>query len=113
VALRQGNDRRPSDVPHVPQPRREDDALARHRPGTPAYRHVLETAYRLGWADGGFASAFDEEAPDGTAAVCRGRTAAEFAEYLWADQPGPVPAAVEVNAPLWYLAGLNDALATT
>ena len=109
MALRQGNDR-PSDVSRIPGPRLEEDALARHRPGTPAYQHVLEAAYHLGHADGRLAAAFEEAPPNVVGATCRGRTAAEFAEYMWADQPGPVPTGVEVNAPIWYLVGLNDGL---
>jgi hypothetical protein len=106
MALRQGNTPRPA--PSIPQPRREDDALARHRPGTPAYQHVLEAAYHLGRADGRFAAALDAELPGDVGPTCRGRSPVEFAAYLWADQPGPMPGGVEVNAPVWYLAGLTD-----
>jgi hypothetical protein len=113
MALRQNDSPRrqsPLDVPQVAEPRREHDAAARHRPGTPGYGSVLEAAYRLGRADGELAAAFEEEPPDLAGTTCRGRTAREFAEYLWADLPGPVPGGIEVNAPIWYLIGLNDAL---
>jgi hypothetical protein len=102
--------RRPVMVHRVPEPRREDDVLPVHRPGMPAYPSVLETAYRLGLADGALAAVFEEGPPDVAGRTCRGRGPAEFAEYLWADQPGPVPAGLEANAPAWYLAGLTDAL---
>lgn len=35
----------------------------------------------------------------------------EFAAYLWAGRPGPVPAGLEANARLWYLTGLTDGAA--
>jgi hypothetical protein len=110
MALRQNHSRRPADAPRIPEPRREDDALARHRPGSPAYQHVLDAAYRLGCADGRLVAAVETALPDPTGPTCRGRDAAQFADYLWADQPGPVPAGVEVNARSWYLAGFADAL---
>jgi hypothetical protein len=107
--LRQNDSRRRASLP-IPQPRREGEVPVRHRPGTPAYGHVLETAYRLGRDDGVLAAAFETGPPDLSGSTCRGRTPAEFAEHLWADQPGPVPSGVEVNAAAWYLAGLTDAL---
>ena len=93
----------------IPVPRREGD-IPRRRPGAPAYSAVLEEAYRLGRADGRLAAAFDDGLPDPSSPTCRGRTAAELAAHLWADLPGDPPAGVEVNAPLWYLAGLTDGM---
>lgn len=94
----------------IPVPRREDE-VPRHRPGAPAYRAVLEDAYRLGRADGQLAAALGDDSPDPSSPTCRGRTAAEFADYLWADLPGEPPAGVEVNARTWYLTGLTHGLA--
>lgn len=93
----------------IPVPRREGE-VPRHRPGAPAYVAVLEAAYRLGHADGRLAAAVDDGLPDPLSPVCRGRTAAEFAAHLWSDLPGEPPAGVEVNARMWYLTGLTDAM---
>jgi hypothetical protein len=94
----------------IPVSRREDE-VPRHRPGAPAYTAVLENAYRLGRTDGRLAAVVGDASPDPSSPTCRGRTAAEFAEYLWADLPGEPPAGVEVNARIWYLTGLSHGLA--
>jgi hypothetical protein len=76
------------------------------------YRQLLGEAQELGRWDGEFAAAF--ESP-GTAAPfgerCLGRTPAEFACFLWGDQPGNPPVGLELNAPVWYAAGFAEGLA--
>src|SRR3954449_2163056 len=85
-----------------------DDA---HR--TPRYGDLLQAAWSLGRADGLFAAAFeaDDAGPDRGAPVCQGRDPDEFAAQLWADQPGPPPSGLVVNAPLWYADGFTAGLA--
>jgi hypothetical protein len=107
MALPADRARRPGTIP---QPRREDDVLAPRCPGAPPYQEVLEAAYRLGRADGLLAAAFESSLPDPIGTTCRGRGPEEFAEYLWADLAGTAPAGVQVNARVWYLAGMADAL---
>jgi hypothetical protein len=97
----------------IPVPRRDGErgAAAPHRQVPPAlgYLQALRLAYDLGWADGRLAADLGlGEPPDPTGPVCRGRDAGGFAQSLWG--AGPVPSGLEVNAPLWYAAGMADAL---
>ncbi len=76
------------------------------------FRQLLEEAKELGLADGRFAAAFeppDTVGRDGR--TCLGRPPADFARLLWG-RPGPPPAGLELNAPLWYAAGFAEGLAT-
>ena len=79
----------------------------------PTYRQLLEEAQELGRADGRFAAAFERPGTSaGSGPRCLGRTPAEFARLLWADQPGSPPSGLELNAPRWYVAGFAEGLRT-
>jgi hypothetical protein len=94
----------------IPTPRRDGEHGGGVPPGA-AYRQALQLAYDLGRTDGRIAAALGlAEVPDPTGPVCRGRDAATFARLLWGAGPGPVPSGLEVNAPLWYAAGMADEL---
>ena len=78
----------------------------------PTYRQLLAEAQEIGRADGRFAAAFESSAATpATGARCLGRSPGEFAALLWGDARGPVPAGLEVNAPLWYATGYAEGLA--
>lgn len=77
-----------------------------------AYTAVLTEALEIGRADGRFAAAFEaagQAEPSGDR--CLGRSPGEFARLLWEGRPGTPPAAVELNAPLWYATGFREGLA--
>jgi hypothetical protein len=76
---------------------------------TPAYPHLLESAFALGLADGAFAARWETPGPAGT--TCRGRPPDAFAGYLWGDAPGTPPSGLALNAPLWYERGYAEGLA--
>jgi hypothetical protein len=50
----------------------------------------------------------DSAAPSST--WCRGRDPADFARHLWHVPGAGPPAGLEINAPLWYAHGFQDAL---
>src|SRR4051812_23631047 len=77
-----------------------------------AYGAVLQAAWSLGRADGLFAASFEPaDATPRADTVCQGRSPEEFAAELWADQPGPAPSGLVLNAPLWYADGFAAGLA--
>jgi hypothetical protein len=79
---------------------------------SPGYGDLLQAAWSLGRADGLFAASFEpDDAPPPPATVCQGRSPEEFAAELWADQPGPPPSGLALNAPLWYADGFAIGLA--
>jgi hypothetical protein len=79
----------------------------------PTYRELLEEAQELGRVDGRFAAAFELPGSSARASSrCLGRTPAEFARLLWADQPGAPPSGLELIAPRWYVAGFAEGLRT-
>jgi hypothetical protein len=78
----------------------------------PSYADLLAAARSLGRADGCFAASFEpDDGADPCTPVCQGRDPDEFAAELWADQPGPPPSGLVVNAPLWYADGFTAGLA--
>jgi hypothetical protein len=82
----------------------------------PTYQQLLEDALELGRLDGRFAAAFEPMVPldctDVSGERCLGRTPAGFAELLWEDRQGEPPAGLELNAPIWYVTGFAEGLAT-
>ena len=83
-----------------------------HATPSPGYGDLLQAAWSLGRADGLFAASFEpDDVPLPATTVCQGRDPEEFAAELWADQPGPPPSGLVLNAPLWYAHGFAVGLA--
>lgn len=78
--------------------------------GATTYQQLLEEALELGRLDGRFAAAF-EPAIAVSGNRCLGRSPEDFARLLWEGRPGPPPAGLEVNGPLWYATGFCEGLA--
>ena len=78
----------------------------------PSYPDLLRTAYAWGRVDGLLAADFEPlEGTDPSSGCCRGRAPAAFAHHLWKVADIRPPAGLDVNAPLWYARGFDEALA--
>jgi hypothetical protein len=76
-----------------------------------ASESALEAASALGRADGRLAVEVEPAGePVLVASSCHGLDPEGLAALVWGAGAGPAPAGIVLNAPLWYLEGLREAL---